>query len=192
MPRCQGPDVELTMGTFQLDFYKAIVAGHSELLIGAGPAGGRLKFRIPSQSERTEFRGGGATVFAEGYHPFIRRPLWELAFVGATRMTLLTGDWRDNGGGIVADTDGDSMSIWEIGFGIEYRHRFGQCCDNYWFVQAMPEHQLWSSEWMGDELGTAVSAFGLESQPRLLVVSRASRDVDAVGAGGDLSDGVAE
>ncbi len=157
----QGPDVELSMGTFQLDFYKAIVAGHSELLIGAGPAGGVLKFRIPSLNDRTEFRGGGASVFAEGYYPFLRRPLWELAFVGASRMTLLTGDWRDSGGGIVDDTDGDSMSIWEIGFGLEFRHRFGKCYDNFWFLQAMPEHQVWTSEWMGDELGSSVALSGL-------------------------------
>ena len=156
-----GPDVELSMGTFHLDFYKAVVAGHSELLIGAGPAGGVLKFRIPSLNDRTEFRGGGASVFAEGYYPWLRRPLWELAFVGATRMTLLTGDWRDNGGGVVDDTDGDSMSIWEIGFGLEFRHRFGKCCDNYWFLQAMPEHQVWTSEWMGHELGSAVALNGL-------------------------------
>jgi hypothetical protein len=156
-----GPDVELSMGTLQLDFYKAMVSRHSELLVGAGPAGGGLTFRIPSLSERTEFRGGGATVFVEGYHPFIRRAMWELAFVGATRMTLLTGDWRDNGGGIVDDTDGDSLSIWEIGFGLEYRHRCGKCGDNYWFFQAMPEHQVWRSEWMSDELGTAISLTGL-------------------------------
>lgn len=156
-----GPDVELRMGTFQLDFYKAVVSGHGELTIGAGPAGSRLEFRLPSLNQETEFRGGGATVFAEGYYPFYRRPLWELAFVGETRMSLVTGDWRDNGGAIVDDTDGDTMSIWEIGFGLEFRRRFGRLGDHYWFIQAMPEHQVWSSPWMDSQLGSSVALTGM-------------------------------
>jgi hypothetical protein len=158
--RLPGPDVELTMGTFQLDFYKAIVSGHGELVLGAGPTGGRLEFRVPSLNDQTEFHGGGASVFVEGYYPFYRRPRWEVAFVGETRMSLLAGDWRDNGGGIVDDTDGDSMAVWEIGFGLEYRHRFGQHGDHYWFVQGMPEYQQWTSEWMGDQLGSSVALTG--------------------------------
>jgi hypothetical protein len=158
--RLPGDDVELAMGTFQLDFYKAIVSPYGELIFGAGPAGGALEFRIPDEGAKTEFLGGGATAFVEGYYPFYRQPTWEIAFVGQTRLTLLTGEWRDNGGQIVDDTNGDSMSVWEVGFGLEYRHSFGRCDDHFWFVQVMPEYQHWSSEWMGDALGSSVALTG--------------------------------
>jgi hypothetical protein len=156
-----GPDVDLRMGAFHLDFYKSFVGGHNELVIGAGPAAGHVEFRVPSLNDHTEFRAGGASAFAEGYYPFYRRPLWELAFVGQTRLSLIAGDWRDNGGGLVDDTDGDSMSIWEIGFGLEFRHRCGACNNHYWFIQAMPEYQQWTSEWMGDQLGSSIALTGM-------------------------------
>jgi hypothetical protein len=154
-------DVELQMAAVHLDFYKSIVSPrHGEMLLGFGGAYGSLEFRLPDVDDRSRFTGGGASVFAEGYYPGIRRPRWELAFVGQTRMSLLTGDWRDDTHSVVAPTDNDTMSVFEISYGIEFRRRFGRLADHYWFVRLMDEYQLWTSDWMSNFIGSGVGLTG--------------------------------
>jgi hypothetical protein len=153
-------DVELQMGAFHLDLYKAITPGRGELLIGFGPAAGNLEFRLPDINGRSEFSGGGGSVFAEGYYPFWRRTRWEMAFTGQTRMSLLTGNWKDDTGSVIPPTDDDSMSVFEISYGWELRRRFGQYADHYWYVRIMSEYQRWTSDWMGRFIASGVGLTG--------------------------------
>jgi hypothetical protein len=148
--------LEIEAGTFYFDFYKAVVSRHGELLLGAGPASGRLSFYFPASSTLREYHGGGVSVFGQGLYPFYSRHRWHLALVGQARLALLSGEWEDIGGNSL-DELSQSMSILELGTGLELRRRSGRRADHYWFVRTMAEFQQWTSDRMsplgGDTLG---------------------------------------
>ena len=65
----------------------------------------------------------------------------------------------------IDDTDHDVMSIIELGWGMELRHRFGPNEDRYFFVDIVPEFQHWESASLPNSVapsfeGTNIS-FGL-------------------------------
>ena len=168
--RAFSDDVELEAGAFDLDLYKRFFIDDSELVLGGGAGNRGLKFTQPGNGY-SRFRGGGLSLFAEGYVPLIRFSKSELGQVGRGRLALVTGDWTDTsdqlGSGapgpenIVPGTDDDSMSVVEIAWGLEYRRRFGLDEDHSWFVALVAEHQRWESEWMGAFMGSSVTFTGL-------------------------------
>lgn len=159
--RAASEDVELRMGTFHFDIYKSIVSNRGgELLLGFGSDYGSLEFGLPDENDRSRFSGGGGSVFAEGYYPFLRKPRWELGFAGQTRMSVLFGNWRDDTGSVIPPTNHDTMTTFEMSSGLEFRRRFGLCADHYWFARIMGEYQVWRSDWMSNFAGTSVGLVG--------------------------------
>jgi hypothetical protein len=153
-------DVELSLGTIHLDMYKAIVTRRGELLLGGGPAIGNVEFWLPALRDRSEFNGAGGSIFVSGYAPFLERKRWEVGVIGETRVSLLVGDWEDDTGFVIPPTDGDTMSVLELAFGVEVRRRFGRLGDHYWFFRVMPEFQQWSSAWMDEFIDSSIGLAG--------------------------------
>jgi hypothetical protein len=153
-----------------LDLYKRVFTQDTELVLGGGSGARRLEFSQPGNGY-SRFRGGGINIFAEGFVPLIYFHSSEIGMVGRARTTLLIGDWEDTSDqdamgapgpdNIVLETDDDSMSVVELAWGLEYRHRFGERDDHDWSIGLLVEHQRWESEWMGAFMGSAVSFTGL-------------------------------
>jgi hypothetical protein len=148
-------DVEVGAGTFDLDIYKKIFVDYTELVVGAGSRGAELNFRSTAADTHSKFSGGGLNVFAEWYHPITAGQCYEIAFIGLGRMSLLEGDWRDRTGFLVDDTNDDMLTIFEGSFGLEYRRRFGQMHDKYWYISISPDIQQWQSSWMTANVGSS-------------------------------------
>lgn len=148
-------DTEIRAATFDLDIYKKIFVDYTELVVGAGSRGADLDFRSTANDKHSEFQGGGINVFAEWYHPLYIGQKYDIAFIGLGRMSLVQGEWRDQTGTLVPDTNDDMLTILEASFGLEYRRRFGQRQDKYWYVSVSPDIQQWQSQWMGAHVGSS-------------------------------------
>ena len=153
-------DVEVGAATVTLDFYKRFWGEDGDLAIGVSPVGAALRFKLPNERE-SRFNGGGISLFTEGFFKLAQFKKSDLGLVGRGRVSLLEGDWRDNTGSIVPDTDHDSMLILEAAWGLEFRRRFGRCEDRFWYVGVLSEIQQWDSEWMGNYLGSSATFTGL-------------------------------
>lgn len=153
-------DVDLTMGKFDLDLYKRLFLERGELAFGAGPSSGSLEFKL-SDDSHSEFTGTGGSLFVDGYYSLVDFEKSEIGAVARGRYTILFGDWRDSTGFIIAPTDNDTMSIAELAWGLEYRHRFGRCEDHSWFVGVLAEYQRWQSDWMARYAATSLGASGV-------------------------------
>ncbi len=157
----QADDVDLGMGTFQLDLYKRIFLERGEIVIGAGPASAGLEFD-PASDGHSRFEGAGGDVFVDGYYGLLYFERSELGAVVRARHSILLGDWRDTTGGtVVPRTDNDTMSITELAWGLEYRHPFGACQDHSWYVGVLAEYQRWQSDWMSNLAGTSIGVSGV-------------------------------
>jgi hypothetical protein len=154
-------DTEVGAATFDIDLYKRIFVDYTELVVGAGSRAADLDFRQTSDNTHSEFTGGGIDVFGEWYHPLYIGPVYEFAFVGLGRMSLVEGDWRDKtGGALVPDTNHDMLTIFEASFGLELRRRFGELHDKYWYISVMPDIQQWQSQWMTANVGSSAGFTG--------------------------------
>jgi hypothetical protein len=153
-------DVQVTASSVNLDFYKRFWGEDGDLAVGISSGGAALNFRLPNDRE-SRFVGGGIGLFSDGFFNLVRFEKSDLGLVGRGRVTLLEGDWSDNTGSVVNDTDHDSMMITELGTGLEYRRRFGRSEDKYWRLAVLTEFQRWDSEWMGNYLGSAATFSGL-------------------------------
>ena len=154
-------DITLSMGSFDLDLYKRVFFDGAELAVGGGPASGGLEFEL-SDDTHSRFSGGGVSLFADGFygiHDFNRA---QLGAVLRARYSLLMGDWRDTTGDVVVpQTDNDTLSIAELGWGVEYRRRFGPCDDHNWFLGLLFEFQRWQSDWLSNTAGTSIGVSGV-------------------------------
>ncbi len=148
-------DVEVGAGTFDIDLYKKIFVDFTELTVGAGSRAATLDFRSTLDNTHSKFNGGGIDVFAQWYHPIAAGTCWEIAFIGDGRMSLVEGEWRDHTGLFVDDTNDDMLTIFEGGFGLEFRRRFGRLRDKYWYISIEPEIQQWQSQWMTANVATS-------------------------------------
>ena len=156
-------EIELSMATAYLDFYKAINSRTGELLLGVGPAFGHLEFNTRPWGDGSKYAGGGVSVFGEGSHFFLRRPGWGLGVAGKARFALLTGDWHvDPQSSMLYPTTqhSKSMSIAELGVGPEFRRQFGRSKNHYWFVRALAEYQQWHSDRMAPPGGDTLALHG--------------------------------
>jgi hypothetical protein len=45
----------------------------------------------------------------------------------------------------IGDTEHDTMTIVELAWGLELRHRFGPNEEKYWYIDLVPEFQSWES-----------------------------------------------
>jgi hypothetical protein len=149
-------DVKLSLSSGSFDLYGRLYFDRTEVAFGGGPAGGSVEFELPDESH-SRFSGGGATIFVEGYYQLRKFERSEYGAVYRARYSLFMGDWKDNtGGAIVSETNNDTMSVAELGWGLEYRHRFGQCDDHHWFAGLLWEYQRWQSDWMASEANTPI------------------------------------
>jgi hypothetical protein len=156
-------EIELSMASAYIDFYKTIASPSSELLVGAGPAFGHLEFNLPPRGDGAKYAGGGVTAFGQGLVPFVRRPSWGLAISGQARITLLTGEWEIERNPVMIDTTSEhseSMSIVELGVGPEFRRQIGRSGTHYWFVRTLAEFQQWRSDRMGPMAGDTLALQG--------------------------------
>jgi hypothetical protein len=163
-------DVDIRASAFDLDLYKRFFIENSELAVGGGGSGRMLEFRQPGIGY-SRFQGEGLSMFTEGYMPLVEFPNCEFGQTGRVRLTLLTGDWRDTSpqgpdgipitGNIVPGTEHDGMTVFEIGWGIEFRRHFGEAADHSWYLALLAEHQRWQSDWMSSFAGSSISFTGL-------------------------------
>jgi hypothetical protein len=154
-------DVTMELGNFDLDFYKRILfADRSELAVGFGGSSGVIRFELDDRT-RSEFEGGGVSVFAEGFLPALEFEHSDLGIVGRARYTMLMGDWRDDTFVVIPPTDNDTLSVVELAWGIEFRRRFGRFDDHHWYLGAMFEYQRWQSDWMSNFTGTSIGLSGV-------------------------------
>jgi hypothetical protein len=138
-------DVDLNASTFYWDFYKRFFIDDAELVLGGGIAGSHLEYKLDHFSNKANYSGGGISVFGEGFYPLWRFKSTDIGSVVRGRLALMSGQWRDDGMPFIDDTDHDVMSIIELGWGMELRHRFGPNEDRYFFVDIVPEFQHWES-----------------------------------------------
>ncbi|HEX4415914.1 MAG TPA: hypothetical protein VH107_19945 [Lacipirellulaceae bacterium] len=138
-------DVELEASTFYWDFYKRFFVQDAELVLGGGLAAASLKYDVKDFGDRANYSGGGTTIFGEGFYPLWRFAATDVGTLGRGRISLLSGSWRDHGTPLVDETDQDLMTIIELGWGLEIRHRFGIKQDKYWYIDIVPEFQRWES-----------------------------------------------
>jgi hypothetical protein len=138
-------DVELDASTFALDLYKRFYIEDAELVLGGGSTGAHLEYDLDALGMSAEFRGGGISVFGEVFYPFVHLKQTEIGQVARARVSLLSGRWDDNGTPFMADTGHDTMTILDIAWGLELRHRFGKLQDKYWYIAIVPEFQRWES-----------------------------------------------
>jgi hypothetical protein len=163
-------DVDLTAGAFDFDLYKRFFIEDSELVLGGGGGSRTLKFEQQGNGY-SKYSGGGLGMFVEGFIPLMEFPKSSLGQVGRARATLTTGNWNDTTdqgpgghpgpGNIIPGTGHDSLTVYEFGWGLEYRHRFGEMEDHSWYIALLIEHQRWQSDWMSNFLGSSVSFTGL-------------------------------
>ena len=163
-------DVDLQAGAFDLDLYKRFFIDDAELVLGGGASSRGLEFQQDGNGH-SRFEGGGISMFTEGFLPLIEFPNCEIGQTGRVRATLLTGDWHDTSaqgpdgaplpGNIVPGTDHDGMTVFEFGWGLEFRRRFGEADDHSWYVALLAEHQRWQSDWMSSFMGSSISFTGL-------------------------------
>jgi hypothetical protein len=153
-------DVELNMGSFDVDLYKRVLIDRGELAFGGGPSSGALEFKL-SDNSYSKYEGAGATMFLDGYYGLVEFDKSELGAIARARYSILLGDWHDTTGFVIPPTDNDTMSIAELAWGLEFRRRFGQCDDHSWFIGVLAEYQRWQSDWMGRFAGSSVGASGV-------------------------------
>ncbi len=137
--------VDLEASTFYTDMYKRFFIEDAEMTIGAGPAFGRLQFE--NGGERTELRGAGISFFGELFYSL--RHFQNGTDLGTTargRVAMLSGWVHESGFPGANHVDHDVMTVAEIGWGIELRHRFGRLQDKYWYLSIVPEFQTWDSK----------------------------------------------
>jgi len=156
----QFEDVELQLSNFNLDVYKRVYFNRSDIAFGGGPASGRIDFLLDDDSH-SEFEGGGVSMFLEGFYSIREFDHSDLGVVGRARYSLVFGDWRDTTGSVIPSTDNDTMSIVELAWGLEYRHRFGTCNDHEWFLGLLFEYQQWESDWMTTFADTSIGLSGV-------------------------------
>jgi hypothetical protein len=152
-------DVDLAATTLSLDFSKRLFIEETELVLGAGPAGGALSFQL-SNNDEAEFAGGGISVFAEVWHPLLRFERVDLGSVARGRYSLLLGEWEDDTGFVIPSTDDDNMSVAELAWGLELRIRVGLRQDKHWYLAILVEHQNWDSALMTRFMDSSVGFTG--------------------------------
>ncbi len=143
-------DVELDASTFYWDFYKRFFVQDAELTLGGGLAGAHMEYDVKAFDQKADVSAGGISMFGEGFYPLWKFERTDIGSVGRARIALLTGSWRDHGTPFVDSTDNDMMTIIELAWGIEIRHRFGQKQDKYWYIDFVPELQRWESATLPD------------------------------------------
>ena len=157
--------VELSASTFYWDFYKRFFVQDAELVLGGGVAGASMEYDLKTLHERAMLSSGGLSIFGEGFYPLWRFKQTDVGTVGRGRIALLSGQWNDHGTPFVDDTDHDLMTIIDLAWGLEIRHRFGRMEDKFWYIDIVPEFQRWESASLPNEFdpgfqGTAIN-FGL-------------------------------
>jgi hypothetical protein len=152
-------DVDLAATTISLDFSKRLFIEETELLLGAGPAGGALSFQL-SNNDESKFAGGGISVFAEVWYPLLRFERVDVGSVARGRFSLLLGEWEDDTGFVIPSTDDDNMSVAELAWGLELRRRFGFRHDKHWYLAILVEHQNWDSALMTQFTASSVGFTG--------------------------------
>jgi hypothetical protein len=138
-------DVELSASTFYWDVYKRFYIENAELVLGGGLAGAGLEYDLKDLHERAQLSSGGLSIFGEGFYPFLRFAKMDVGSIGRARFALLSGQWDDHGTPFIGDTNQDMMTIIELAWGLEFRHRFGRLEDKYWYIDIVPEMQRWES-----------------------------------------------
>lgn len=119
--------------TLYFDVSERYVDGDAELQFGAGPAFARLQVG----HSKNQFIGVGASVFGEGFYPFLRYPTTELGVTGHARLAVLGAAEED----VIHDP---VATIDDLGWGLELRHKYGAHLDKYWFIDALREIQFWT------------------------------------------------
>jgi hypothetical protein len=154
-------DVDANASTFDVDLYKRFTINYSSLTVGVGGRGANLDFRETATDRHSQFNGGGLNIFGAWDHPLYIGQKQDISFVGLGRMSILQGEWRDNTGDLVADTNDDMMTILEVSYGIEFRRRFGQNLDKFCFFDVMVDVQDWQSSWMTANVGSSAGFYGV-------------------------------
>jgi len=155
-----GAVLELMTGTGSVDFYKRLFLESTEVVVGMGLGTGEVTVRV--NNRQSDFGSGGGTAFTELWHPLLRFRRWDVGFAGRARVTVTMGSWENTlGSGTVDETEGDTMTISEIAWGLEFRRRFGVQQDHYWYMMLLVDTQSFNSPWLTVNTGSAISFSGL-------------------------------
>jgi hypothetical protein len=158
-------NVELSAATLYTDFYKRFYVQNAEVVLGGGFAAAGLEYDVKASHDHATLNAGGLSVFGEWFYPFCHMKQTDVGWIGRGRIALLSGEWRDHGTGMVHSTNNDMMTVIELAWGLEIRHRFGRRQDHYWYIDVVPEFQRWESSSLPSVVdpgfeGTAIN-FGL-------------------------------
>ena len=133
-------EVQLGESTFDVDLYKRFFIEDGELAVGGGSVGGHLKYELEALNQSADSAGAASASSAKASIRFCDfRKRTSVRSRGA--ISLLSGRWDDNGTAFISDTDHDTMTIIELAWGLELRHRFGRLEDKYWYIDIVPEFQ---------------------------------------------------
>jgi hypothetical protein len=131
---------ELWASTLYFDYYKRFYYNGAELLLGGGWALGHQNFEL-NGGPTNRFYGGGGSVVADGFLPFVDGKRSDLGAVARGRVGALAGYWDQQWGG--DDFDDWFMLVEEFAWGLEYRQLFGKNDSHFWYLNVMRELHHW-------------------------------------------------
>jgi hypothetical protein len=132
--------VELWASTLYFDYYKRFYYNEAELLLGGGWALGYQNFELDSRPIN-RFYGGGGSVVAEGFLPFVDGRRSDFGAVVRGRVGALVGYWDQEWGGDAFDDW--VMLVEEFAWGLEYRQLFGKNDSHFWYLNVMRQLNHW-------------------------------------------------
>jgi hypothetical protein len=131
-----GPFSDFWTSTFYFDWYKRFFYNEAELLLGGGLALGHQSIEL-NGDEANRFYGGGGSVVAEGFLPFVDGKRSDFGVIARGRVAALLGGWdRDFSGD---EFDDGIMLVEEFIWGLEYRQLFGKNDCRYWYLNVSRE-----------------------------------------------------
>jgi hypothetical protein len=131
-----GPFSDFWASKFYFDWYKRHFYHGAELLLGGGLALGYQSIEL-NGDEANRFYGGGGSVVAEGFLPFVDGKRSDFGAIARGRVGALLGGWdRDFSGD---DFDDGIMLVEEFFWGLEYRQLFGKNNCRYWYLNVTRE-----------------------------------------------------
>ncbi len=137
--------LRLVTATWDVDFYKRLVRGRSDLVVGAGLRSAVIHSEAPIAITNT-INTGGVSLFSELRHVMYHSERSEVALVGGGRVSFLTGEWESKIPSDMIEVDTD-MTITEGALGLEWSRILGR---SVLTLRAQYETQLWNSDVTSD------------------------------------------
>ena len=135
-------DISLSANYLDLDVYRRFYYDRTSFVLGVGSKAASIEAEYDSYFKE-QYGAGGISAFVEGHHPLYLGPKVECAFIGYGRIGLLTGELETRSGSIQTGEFDLSMSITEVGMGLELKRKFRR--GNFLF-QVVSEIQSWETQ----------------------------------------------